>query len=276
MKTRTIFAASVATVALAACDTQQTGGDATAQVQTGPPALTVNGSPISTAAFDLFAKSRIRDADPSTLSPEDRKRMIDELVKLKALALTAEQEGLAADPEIAGQLEIQHMNLLAQNLLRRYMENNPITDEDVKAKIQSEASASGAIEFKARHILVETKEEAEDLIKQLDDGAEFAALAEAHSNDGSASRGGDLGWFTGDTMVRPFSEALAKLENGTYSKEPVQTQFGFHIILAEDKRDAPFGQIAARVRNQMQRDLVETYVNEMFEAATVVDIAQNQ
>ena len=93
------------------------------------------------------------------------------------------------------------------------------------------------MQFKARHILVETQSAAADLITQLDEGADFEELAKEHSTGPSGPSGGDLGWFAPNQMVKPFSDSVSGLENGAYTKEPVQTEFGWHVILREDSRN---------------------------------------
>ena len=93
-------------------------------------------------------------------------------------------------------------------------------------------------EFKARHILVETQSEANSIVAELEGGANFAELAKTKSTGPSGPNGGDLGWFSPNQMVQPFSQAVAALEDGAFSKTPVQTQFGWHVILREDSREA--------------------------------------
>jgi len=117
------------------------------------------------------------------------------------------------------------------------VESNPATDAEILAEYETQLEQSSDKQYKARHILVETQSEAQDLIDQLDEGADFQALAKEHSTGPSGPNGGDLGWFAPDQMVKPFADAVVALEDGAYSKAPVQTQFGWHVILREDTRE---------------------------------------
>ena len=127
-------------------------------------------------------------------------------------------------------------------------------------------------EVHARHILVKTKEEATAIIKQLDGGAKFEDIAKEKSSDGSAAQGGDLGWFGPGQMVPEFEKAAFALEVGAYTKEPVQTQFGWHVIKVEDKRaqqPPAFEQVKDQIRSALLRDKYFALVKSARDAAKV-------
>jgi peptidyl-prolyl cis-trans isomerase C len=128
-------------------------------------------------------------------------------------------------------------------------------------------------EYKARHILVEKKETAESLIRDLQAGGDFAKLAKAESKDpGSAAKGGDLGWFSGQSMVKPFSDALATLEKGKITTAPVQTQYGWHVIQLEDTRSPQppaFDDVKQQVEMLTQRKKLQTYLDELRKTAKI-------
>lgn len=170
------------------------------------------------------------------LTPEERETIVDNLVDLDVLAEAAEARGLQDERTIAVELELQRQQLLARTLVNRYIEENPPTEAELQAEYNANLSQLETVEHKARHILVESQEEATALIEQLDGGADFGELAQEHSIDPAGSNGGDLGWFTSDSMVAPFAEAVDAMEVGTHSAMPVQTQFGWHVILLEDRR----------------------------------------
>ncbi len=170
------------------------------------------------------------------LTPEERETIIDRLVNLKVLAEAAEARGIQRERTVAVELEIQRQQLLAQTLVNRYIEENPPTDAELRAEYDANLSQFETVEHKARHILVESQEQAAALIEQLNGGADFAELAKEHSLDPAASNGGDLGWFTSSSMVAPFAQAVDAMEVGTHSSAPVETQFGWHVILLEDRR----------------------------------------
>ncbi|MEK1924580.1 MAG: peptidylprolyl isomerase, partial [Rhizobium giardinii] len=133
-----------------------------------------------------------------------------------------------------------------------------ITDDEVKARYDKEVAAlPKQEEVHARHILVKTEDEAKAIIKDLDAGKDFATLAKEKSTDPNKADGGDLGYFTKDRMVPEFSEAAFKLEKGKYTEAPVKTQFGFHVILLEDKRKQappPLAQVEQQVKQLVMRD----------------------
>jgi peptidyl-prolyl cis-trans isomerase C len=144
---------------------------------------------------------------------------------------------LADDPTVKAQIELQTRGILVQAVAADYLSKNPATDAEILAEYEQQMQLAPAKQFKARHILVESQAAATGLIAQLDDGADFAELAKANSTGPTGPNGGDLGWFSPEQMVKPFSDAVAALENGAHTSAPVQTQFGWHVILREDARD---------------------------------------
>ena len=135
-------------------------------------------------------------------------------------AQAAEKEGLAKDSKVQARLDLLKTQILAEAASEKYMKAHPVSETEVKAEYDTQVAAMPK-EYKARHILVEKKETAESLIRDLQAGGDFAKLAKAESKDpGSAAKGGDLGWFSGQSMVKPFSDALATLEKGAITKTP--------------------------------------------------------
>lgn len=133
------------------------------------------------------------------------------------------------------------------------------------------ADASPEQEYNASHILVETREAAEELAEALAEGADFGELAQEHSADGTAASGGDLGWFGPGMMVAPFEEAVMALEPGEISA-PVETQFGWHIVRLDDTRTAEvpeFDDIRGELEQQLQREAAEALIAEVTEAAEI-------
>ena len=126
---------------------------------------------------------------------------------------------------------------MAQAVASDYLANNPATEEEILAEYENQMKLAPPLQFKARHILVESQATAQDLIAQLDGGADFAELAKANSTGPTGPNGGDLGWFSPEQMVKPFSDAVATLDDGAHTSEPVQTQFGWHVILREESRE---------------------------------------
>ncbi|MBS3963092.1 MAG: peptidylprolyl isomerase, partial [Methylomonas sp.] len=181
------------------------------------------------------------------------------------------QKQLDKSPEFIERMTTVRNSLLSQAALQNYLENNPVTDAEIKAEYEAKMADMGN-EYKARHILVKTEDEAKKLIAELEKGANFEALAKKHSIDPMGAEGGDLGWFTADRMVPPFSEAVAALENSKFSKTPVQTQFGWHVILREDSRPLtppPFDAVKEQIRPMLQRQKAQAMIEGLRKAATV-------
>ena len=233
-----------------------------------PPPVVVDGQPISRAVFDTYAEQRSAQlGDPAT--PEVRNALIDELIIQQLLVTEAQRrELLAQDP----QLQLQYRNLMATAAVRRLMQDFQPDPEAIQNEYQTIVADHDAREFKASHILVETEENARQLITELDQGGEFGELARAHSTDSSSNQGGDLGWFTADVMVRDFSQAVATLDKGSYTEEPVQTEFGWHVILLEDVREAPpppLEELRAGIVQQLQGRMINDYLMEQRAQATI-------
>lgn len=199
--------------------------------------VTINGVEVDSAVIDAYIETRTQQP-ASQATPEQRATWITELTDLYLLTTQARVKELAEDPKVQAQLELQKRGFLAQVAAGDFLERNAATDEEILAEYASQIEASPDQQYKARHILVETQSAAVDLIAELDGGADFEALAKEHSTGPSAPNGGDLGWFASNQMVKPFADAVADLENGKYTAAPVQTQFGWHVILREDSRDA--------------------------------------
>jgi peptidyl-prolyl cis-trans isomerase C len=203
------------------------------------------------------------DLDPqfAKLPPEQRRlAAISALIDIKAMALKGADAKLDETDSFKSRMSFLHDRALHN----AYFESaviNKITDEEVRARYDKELAATPPEnEIHARHILVKTVEEAKDVIKQLDGGASFEELAKAKSTDGAAAQGGDLGYFSSGQMVPEFEKAAMALEVGAYTKEPVQTQFGFHVVKVEDKRakkPPEFDKVKDQVRNVV---LQENYV----------------
>ncbi|WP_417670263.1 peptidylprolyl isomerase [Roseibium sp.] len=192
--------------------------------------------------------------------------LLDVLVDMELLGQAAKGEGIDKDEDFQKQMEFVTLRALRNAYLAQKIDG-AISEEDVKAAYDKEyADYVGPEELKARHILVKEKAEAEALITELDGGADFAELAKEKSTGPSGPNGGDLGYFTKGQMVPPFEEAALKLEKGTYTKEPVETQFGWHVILLEDKRQQEkptLEAVSANLRQQLIRDLYAETMEEL-------------
>ena len=203
----------------------------------GETAMTVNGVDIDSAVVDLYVESRAQ-RPAAQVTGDERESLIEELKDIYLLTTQPEAKELAAEGRTAAQIELQKRGILAQVVATDFIKRNQATEEEILAEYAKQIELAPAQQFKARHILVDDEANANDLISQLDDGANFEELARENSTGPSGPNGGDLGWFAPNQMVKPFADAVAALDDGEYTDAPVQTQFGWHVILREDSRDA--------------------------------------
>ncbi len=266
MKKQIIPLLVAVTALLAACD-QKTS---TPTVEKADAVAVVNGHYISKATLEQLEKEIAERGHGQTFPKE---KLIEELVQRELLVQDAMQKQLDKSPEVIAQLDSAKKTLLTQAAVQDYIKANPVTDAEIKAEYDSKVAGENGTEYKARHILVKTEAEAKKLIADLDKGADFAKLANKHSLDAKESQnGGDLGWFAAGQMVAPFSEAVAKLENGKYTKTPVQTQFGWHVILREDSRaqtPPPLESVKEQLMPYLQRKKVQNMVETLRKQAKV-------
>jgi peptidyl-prolyl cis-trans isomerase C len=188
-------------------------------------------------------------------SPELEQQVRDEVVLREMFMQEAERRGVAASAEYKAQMEFARQTLLIRELFADYQKKNPVTDAEVQAEYDKFKGQAGGTEYRARHILVPTEDEAKSLIAQIKGGAKFEDLAKKFSKDpGSGENGGDLDFANPSAYVPEFSQAMVKLQKGEFTQEPVKSQFGFHIIKLEDTRSA---QVPAldEVKGQIQQQL---------------------
>lgn len=231
------------TLALAAC-TKPAATEApvsVAAIPAKPPLITVNDKPISNELFDHFVKALTEGkSSAGDLSPEDRETVRERLVRLELVAQQAEKDGIASDAEIASRIELSRLNILQQASAQKYFKEHPPTDAELRAEFETQLASVPLVEYHARHILVSGPDVAQKVIDQLNRGSSFDDLAKRLSNDkNSAVRGGDLGWFPPTQMPAAFADAIALLKKGEFTKTPVQTSSGWHVVQLLGTRDRP-------------------------------------
>ena len=245
--------------AIGALLTVSAGAFLTAQAET---VVTVNGDAIDSTMVDMYLESRTqRPAAEATQAERDQ--VIRELTDIYLLTTQPTAQELAEDPRLQAQIELSNRGILAQAVAADFFSKNPATEEEILAGYEQQMQVAPPKQFKARHILVDTQAAAIDLIGQLREGADFAELATTHSTGPTGSNGGDLGWFAPDQMVQPFSEAVAALEDGAFTSEPVQTQFGWHVILREESRDTqppPLDSVRDVIKQRIEQTKFTAYL----------------
>jgi len=271
---RTMASIVIAIAALAACGkTQQAAAPPAVSDSPAPaPVAIVNGTPITRTEYDLYVKNLLQGKQQE-LTPDQKNQVLDELISMQLLSAQADKEGLDKIADTAAQLEVLRMRVLADAASQKYLKDQQPTDAELHAEYDSAIAQMDKTEYHARHILVSSQDQGEQIIKKLKGGAKFEDLAKSQSIDtGFKTNGGDLGWFTTSHMVKPFADAVKGLKKGEVTPSPVQTQYGWHVIQLEDTRDAtppPFDQVKTQLTNAVIRKKLQAYVADLKKSAQI-------
>lgn len=230
----------------------------------------VNGAEIRQSDLAIAEEElgpSLQQMDPATR----RENLISFLVDMKIVAKAAEDKKVGDSADFKKKLAFARDRLLMDSILAT--EGKAGVTDDAMKKVYEDATkqVSGEQEVHARHILVPTEEEAKAIVEELKKGADFAELAKKKSKDPGAADGGDLGFFTKEQMVPEFSAVAFALEPGKIS-DPVKSQFGWHVIKVEEKRDRkppPFDQVKPQIETFVVRKAQSDYVTKLREAAKV-------
>jgi peptidyl-prolyl cis-trans isomerase C len=254
---------------LAACSPK--GSETTSADASSKPVATINGRVLSGAQFDFFTKN-VAGKPAAELNADQRKQALDTLVRAEVVAQQAEKEGLDKQGDAVSSLALARLQILEQAVMTNYLKDRKATDAELKAEYDTQIAALPKMQYRARHILVKTKDEADQIIAQLAKGAKFETLAVAQSLDGSKANGGDLGWFNSANMVRPFADAVAALKKGQTTPAPVQTEYGWHVIRLDDTRATappPFDTVKDKLKQIVEAKKFKTYSDGLVAAAKI-------
>lgn len=244
----------------------------------GKAVAVVNGQTITDAEFQQYLQLR-QQREPITDAAQ-RKKVLDEMIDRVLLAQRAEANGIDKDPEVQNLMKRVRENILVQSMIRKELQDNPITEQEMKQRFQTEVAATHKTEYLVRHILTKNEDEAKEIIKQLQTKkADFAALARKKSIDvQSGKNGGSLGWINEGMVVPEFFKGVARLEKGAVSSEPVKTDFGWHVIKLEDTRPAKIPtfeefmsdpQTSANFRRTLQDEKIEKMMKDLRAKAKI-------
>jgi peptidyl-prolyl cis-trans isomerase C len=232
---------------------------------------TVNGTPIAESVLRVYAMASGRKSFDE-LSAEDRGKLIDDLVGVELLAQQAEKDGVTGSRTLAAQLELQRLQLMARAMATSYLEKNPATDADLQKVYEENLPRLTAQQYKTRHILVDTKAEAEQVIAQLRAGKPFADLAKERASGKTGPNGGDLPWFTAESMNPQIVAAVVSMKVGSFSEEPIQTEYGYHVLILDDTRkgEAPtMESLRKDLTTAVERKRVDDYIKTLRAGAEV-------
>jgi len=284
MLSRFVLAAMLALACAAMFDAVPAPGAEPATAQPVPAAQATGGLPPGNPVVARVDGVELRLSDVKTaqqsLPPQGQKvplaqiypMLLDRLIDGMLVTEAGRKEHLDQDPEVQRRLKLFQDRLVQQAYLEQILKGAE-TEDRLKAGYQKFIQQKpGHEEVHARQILVKTEAEAQSIIDQLNKGSDFAALAKKYSTDPGAASGGDLGYFGRDDMVPAFSAAAFALQPGHYTKTPIKTEFGWHVILVEDRRIKPpptFDEARDEVSRMLARDIIEAKVKELRGAAKI-------
>ena len=232
---------------------------------------TVNGVAVPKSRLDYMMFQQHSRGMPDN----DRTRAMvrEELVNREVLQQEAQRAGFAKNADVQTQVDMARQEIIVGAFLRDWVRKHPVSDAEVQKEYDRARTAAGSREYKARHILVESEDQAKAIIANLTKGAKFEELAAQNSKDpGSKDRGGDLDWNVPAAFDKAFSDAMVKLDKGQVTDTPVHTRFGFHVIRLDDVRDMKFPALAElkpRLQQQLMQHKIEGLVRDLRAKAKV-------
>ena len=259
-----LTAAALAAPAIAlaqALPTKEPAAKPAAPASREGPVATVNGVAIPRQRADFVVRQQT--ARGAQDSDQLRARVREVLVNNEVVVQEANKAGLTKKADVQVQIEMARQEVIVNNYVNDWISKHPITDAEIQTEYERAKSQTGSTEYKARHILVETEDEAKKIIADLKKGGKFDDLAKASSKDtGSKDRGGDLDWQIPGVFDKTFADAMVGLQKGRMTDAPVRTRFGYHIIQLDDVRPVKIPPLA-EVKPQIQQRLVQVKVDKM-------------
>jgi peptidyl-prolyl cis-trans isomerase C len=238
---------------------------AKAAAATATPAAPSGKTLYPQGQYDLLLKERLAQGAQDT--PELRNAVREELNTRELLAREARKQGLDKTADMKTQMDLAGQTVLVRAYVADWIAKNPIPESELKAEYDKIKAQIGDKEYKVKHVLLEKEDEAKEVIAELQKGAKFDDLAKARSKDpGSKDKGGDLDWNAPGSFVKPFGDAMSKTPKGKFSPQPVQTQFGWHVIMVEDTRDAKvpsFDEVKPQLQQRLQAAHLDKYFKDL-------------
>ena len=258
-------------VGLASCQPKSDSGTTGLPADNSPSIATVNGVNISQNFFEQYIKA-ITGKSSSELTQEQRTQALDNLIRAQVVGQQAVKDNVDKVPETAALLELTRLNVLQQAVAEKYLKDRKASEQELRSEYETQVGQLSKQEYHAKHILVATEPFAQKVIDRLAKGEKFEDVAKKESMDSSKDNGGDLGWFTPDKMVKPFSDAVLALKNGEYTKKPIQTQYGWHVIELVETRDLQppaYDTVRQRLEQVVQAKKVKAYTDDLERNAKI-------
>jgi peptidyl-prolyl cis-trans isomerase C len=231
----------------------------------------VNGKPIPSSRADAVVKQVVAQGQQPD-SPELREAIKKDLISREVLMQEAVKQGYDKKPDVKQALDNARQTIVINALAREYIAKHPVTDAEVKAEYDKFKATTGDKEYHVRHILLETEQQAKDVIAKLKGGAKFEDLAKQSKDQGTANSGGDLDWATPASFPKEFSDAFVKLQKGGVTDTPVKTANGFHVIKVDDIRAAKLPsmeEVKPQIVDALSQQKLAAFQEEMVKKAKV-------
>jgi peptidyl-prolyl cis-trans isomerase C len=234
---------------------------AAAPASTTGPLATVNGVAIPRSRLEAVLKQQV--ARGAKDSEQLRAQVREALINNELLVQEANRSGVAKRAEVQQTIELNRAELIANAQIGEYLRAHPVNDAEIQKEYERAKQLTGEREYRARHILVASEDDAKTIIADLKKGAKFDEIAQKRSLDeGSRPKGGDLDWNVPSNFDKAFSDAMVKLEKGRMTDAPVRSRFGFHVIQLDDVRAVSFPKLD-QVKPQIQQRIVQQRVENM-------------
>ncbi len=227
----------------------------------------INGAPLTQASLIAYKKTK---PNQQLL---DNNQLLKELVNLELLSQDARKLGIDKTRDIVAEIDMQNRSVLARARVAKLLRENPVTDDDVREAYEQRLAEMSRYEYKISHIVTRNKSDGRQVIASLKRGQEFAELAETKSTDLSGRRsGGSLGWLNPTQMPPPIAEAVKSLSKGKYTRTPIETPFGWHVVLLEDRRELnppSFENVKSQVRSVLENNKIASYIDSLRKRAKI-------
>ena len=235
------------------------------------PIATVNGIQIPRQRLDLVVRQQTARGAPD--NEKLRAQVRDNLINFELLIQEANRSGIAKKAEVQQQIDLTRQEVIANAMVADYLRRHPVSDADIQREYDRAKGETGDKEYKARHVLVATEEDAKSVLADLKKGGKFDEIAQKRSLDeGTRPKGGDLDWNVPRNFDKSFADAMVKLEKGKMTEAPVRSRFGFHVIQLDDVRALSFPPLT-QVKPQIQQRIVgqraETLIRELRAKAKI-------
>lgn len=263
MKLRQLAGAALAAAAIAFPATvlaQASAKEAPKKASKEAPVAVVNGVAIPASRAEVLLRER--EGHGAADNAAVREAVREDLINRELIAQEAARTGYTKKPALQAELALVRQTVIVQHWISDWLREHPVSDAEIQKEYDQAKAKAGGKEYKVRHILLGTEDEAKAVIAALDKGAKFEELAKKSKDAGTRDRGGELDWMSpGGNLDKTFSDAMVKLGKGEYTKAPVHTRYGYHVIQVEDVRPLkfpPLEEVKARIEQQLkQRQLRE-------------------